>query len=298
MHLNTLDVQLTPRKESKVYHLQINQSALDILSLILEFKIATSWQISRFLIHKDQNTYIYLKLRRMWQAELLESFKAYSGSRAGMPVYYMLGKKGLHLLQEKGLYSKNQIKNYPKAKTLLSWGLFKHEAQIVELASLEAKNNSPNLSIAFKGEDTSQKRELLSDKNIEALTPDYIATYSHNQNQYPVYSEFERTTKSKEALLKKVERYQNFFTFEQRQKTMIRIIFQTPAMEQTFWLTLLLNKPSLLQSLKILTTNLSLIENYQSFIDAVYASSNTIKLSKDGRLKVDIQERIKLFPFL
>lgn len=298
MYLNTLDVQLTPRTDTKTYNIQINESVLNILSLIFEFKLATSWQISRLLIHKDQNTYIYLKLRRMWQAHLLESFKTYSGSLAGIPVYYMLSKKGLQILQEQGKYNTNQIRNYPKAKTLLAWGLFKHEAQVVELASMEAKNNSEHLSITFKGEDSSQKRELLSDKNVEAFTPDYFVCYTYDQATHFVYSEFERTNKSKEAMLKKIERYYSYLSYEQRKQITLRIIFQTQAMEASFWLNLLLNKPGLLQNLNILTTNLMLIEDYQSFIKPLYATSNTIRLNKEARLKVDIPQRAKLFSFL
>lgn len=293
--LNTLDVKLTPRDKTSNYNVQINDPTIDILSLIFEFKIATSWHLARFSTGKDQSTYLYLKLRRMWQAQLLESFKIFTGSAAGMPVYYMLAKKGLKILEETGKYSPSQIKNYPKAKTLLSWNLFKHEAQVVELASLEAKNNSKTLKISFKGEDTSQKHELLSDKNIEALTPDYTVYYTFPQANRLVLSEFERTIKSKEAVLKKIERYQRYLTPEQRADTTIRIIFQTEGMEQAFWLNLYLNKPTLLESLKIYSTNLSLIKAFDDFLEPIYASAKTVTLSKPGRLKVDTSKRTKLF---
>ena len=293
--LNTLEVKLTSRKETSEYNVQINQATLEILSLIFEFKIAASWHVARFLTQQDQSTYLYLKLRRMWQAQLLESFKIFTGSAAGMPVYYMLGKKGLKILGEKDKYSRNQIKNYPKAKTLLAWSLFKHEAQVVEMASLEAKNSSKNIVITFEGEDTSQKHELLSDKNVEALTPDYTVHYKFGEMERIVHSEFERTAKSKEAILKKIERYQKYLPMEQRSTATIRVIFQTEGMEQSFWLNLFLNKPSLLQNLRIYTTHLSLLKDYQDFLKPTYASAKTVKLSKPGRLKVDMSQRIKLF---
>ncbi len=297
MYLNTLDVSLNPRTEVDSYNLKINESALDILGLVLEFKVATSWHISRFLTQKDQSKYIYTKLRRMWKAGLLESFKVYSGSLAGIPVFYMLSKTGLKILEEQGKYDPELLRIYPHAKSLLSWGLFKHEAQVVELASIEIKNKSSNLSILLKGEIVSQGRELLSNKNIEVLTPDYTVLYTLGQNTYCIYSEFERTVKSKEAMLKKLERYISYLNSEQRKAVTLRLIFQTPNMEQSFWVNILSNQPSLLQKLRIVTTNLSLLESHTQFLEPVYLSEASIRL-KGRPFKIGGSERIKLFSFL
>src|SRR3989338_7242487 len=197
MFLNTLQVVLKQRQEdANIYHLRITPAILDILFLIFEFKIATSWHISRFLVQKDQDKYIYFKLRKMWEVGLLESFKVYAGTTWGMPVYYMLSKDALDLLKEQGKYDPTMLKNYPKAKTLLSWGLFMHEAEVVELASMEAKNNSESLKITFSGEMNSGGYEFRSDKNIEVFPPDYTATYSIRTKVVPIYTEYERTLKS------------------------------------------------------------------------------------------------------
>ncbi len=298
MFLNTLDVKLNPRTEIDSYNLKINHSTLEILSLVFEFKVATSWHISRFLTQKDQSKYIYTKLRRMWKAGLLESFKVYSGSLAGIPVFYMISKTGLKILAEEGLYGAEELHAYPQAKTLLSWGLFKHEAQVVELASLEAKNKSKSFNITFKGEVSSGNRDFLSNKYIEVLTPDYTALYQISSVTQSVYSEFERTLKSKEAILRKIERYVQYLTPEARANKTLRFIFQTPQMEQLFWMNVLSNKPELLQKLKVLSTNLTLLHDYKQFLEPIYLSEQTVKLLKDGRLKIDTSERIKLFAFL
>jgi hypothetical protein len=298
MYLNTLDVKLTPRPESPSYNLKVNESTVEMLCLVFEFKVAAGWHISRFLVQEDQNKYIYLKLRRMWLAGFLESFKVFSGSLAGIPVFYMLSKAGLKILAERGKYSEAELHTYPNAKTLLSWGLFKHEAQVVEIASLEVKNKSKNLNITCKGEVSSLSRELMSNKNIEVLSPDYIVLYQMGSVEQLVYTEFERTIKSKEAMLKKIARYLRHWTSEERSSKTLRFIFQTPQMEQLFWLNLLSNQSGLLQKLKILTTNLSLLQDYKQFLEPVYLSEQTVRLLKHGKLTIDPTERIKLFAFL
>lgn len=295
MYLNTIDVKLTPRKEEDSYNLEINESTLDTLALILEFKAATSWHISRFLTGKDQSKYIYTKLRRMWKAGLLESFKVYSGTLAGIPVFYMLSKSALKLLEEKGRYQPSQLQTYPEAKTLLSWGLFKHEAQVVELASMEVKNRSDNFEIMIKGEISSVSRDLMSNKSIEVFTPDYTVWYKTPSTYQCIYTEFERTIKSKEAVLRKIERYLSYLGVDERKDKTLRFIFQTPVMEQAFWLNLISNGSTFLQKLRIITTNLSLLDTHNRFLEEIYLSDKTVKLIKNGSLKVDTAERIKLF---
>lgn len=298
MYLNTLEVTLTSRTKNPSYRLQINQGAFDILSIIFEFKLGTGWHISRFLAQKDKSKYLYFKLRRLWESELLESFKVYAGSITGMPLYYMLSKKGLTILAEQGMYDKTLIKNYPKAKTLLSWGLFKHEAEVIELASLEAMNISKSLSITFKGEMNSGGYDFRSDKNIEVFTPDYTATYTFDDEVVPVYTEFERTNKSKDALLRKIERYVQYLNREHREESILRFIFQTPRMEESFWLRLLSDKAYFLNTVKVVTTNILLFDNPTKFLEPIYASERTLRLTQNGRLSANITTRIKLFPYL
>lgn len=295
MYLNTLDVKLTPRNEEDSYNLEINESTLDTLALILEFKAATSWHISRFLTGKDQSKYIYTKLRRMWKAGLLESFKVYSGTLAGIPVFYMLSKAALKLLEEQGRYKPSQLQTYPEAKQLLSWGLFKHEAQVVELASMEIKNKADNFEVNIKGEISSLSRDLISNKNIEVFTPDYTVWYKTPTTHQCIYTEFERTIKSKEAILRKIERYLGYLGVDDRKDKTLRFIFQTSAMEQAFWLNLISNGSTFLQKIRIITTNLSLLDTHKRFLEEIYLSDKTVKLIKQGSLKVDTTERIKLF---
>jgi len=298
MNFNTPGVKLTPRTPGVNYPLKLNQSALDILSLIFEFKLAAAWHISRFLTQETRVKYIYLKLRRMWQAGYLESFKVHSETLLGFPVYYMLSKKGLTILAEQYLYPRSQLSGYPSPKTLFSPHLFKHESAVVELASLEAQNKTKDLDIKFKGEFSSQGQNILSDKTVEALTPDYTVIYMAKEKEKLVYTELERTQKSKMAQTRKIERYINFLDFEQRQTVVLRLIFQTPGMEQSFWLNALTNLPGL-HTIKIITTNLSLLQTYEKFLGPIYSSEQTVKLARfAGRMTVDASEHIKLFEFL
>ncbi len=293
-----MEIQLNPRKETKIYNLKLNQSTLEILGLVFEFKIAASWHIARFLSQRDQSKYIYLKLRRMWQAGYLDSFKLFSGSLAGIPIYYTLSRSGLKVLAQNNLYSPSQLAKYPSPKILFSSGLFEHEKQIVELASLEAKNQTMDLGIKFKGEIASQGTDFMDDKTIEALTPDYTVFYTHANQTEIVYSELERTQKSKLAMLRKVERYKNFLKQEQIKNRTLRIIFQSPEMEQSFWLNIYTNRPQLLNTLRITTTNTLLLKDQHKFVDEIYATRETVKLSKPVKLMVDTSRRIKLFDFL
>lgn len=295
MLLNTLDVKLTSRTGINLYNLEINNSTLEILALILEFRLASACHIARFISQKERTRHIYAKLRRMWQAGLLESFKVLSDDK--YTLFYMLSKKGLRLLVEANLCGLQQLKNYPKPKNLLSWGLFKHEAQIVEMASLESLNKSSQLDISFKGEDSSRSQDYMSDKSVEALTPDYTVIYQTATAEYKIYTEFERTRKPNAALLNKIQRYLDFITPENFGVSTLRLVFQTPSMENSFWLNIFLGRASLLK-LNIVTTHLGLIFGARQFLEPIYASESTVKLNKDSQLKTDTSQRIKLFNFL
>jgi hypothetical protein len=298
MYLDTLEVRLTPRTEEDSYNLQLNEAALDILSLVFEFKVLTAWQIARFLGHKDQSKYLYLKLRRVWQAGLLESFKVYTGSRAGMPVYYMLSKRGLKLLAEKGKYHPMLLKSYPQAKTLFSWGIFRHEIQVAELASQEVKNGSKSFAIACKGEASSVAHDFRSEKSVEVFTPDYTVFYRMGGLEKRIYTEFERTSKSTENMGRKIERYLLHLDQKDREHTTLRFIFQNPQMEQAFWRNAFLHQAGFLQKLRVLSTNLNLLSSHEHFLEPIYVSEHTAKLTKEGSLGVDLSERTKLFSFL
>jgi hypothetical protein len=65
-------------------------------------KLASSCHIARFITGRDQTKYIYRKLRFIWRAGLLESFKVLSGDTYSL--YYMLSKRGLAILLENGLW--------------------------------------------------------------------------------------------------------------------------------------------------------------------------------------------------
>ncbi len=291
MYLNTLQVALKSRNENaKAYNLQITQGILDILFFIFEFKIATSWHISRIFIQKERDKYIYFKLRKMWEVGLLESFKVYAGSGAGMPVYYMVSKKGLKFLREQKKYSGGQMKKYPKAKKILSWSLFIHAAQVVELASMEALIQSNSLKMSFKRE------EMVGE--YEVLSPDYTTTYTFNDKSFPIYTEVEQSNRSKGGVFGKIERHVRYIKQEQKNGTLLRIIFQTPAMEKSFWMELILGKPYFLSTLEIFTTNILFLNEPLQFCEPIYTTYRTVKLLREGRLILDTSHRTKLLAFL
>jgi hypothetical protein len=295
MSVNTLDVKLTPRTGEKQYKVEANAGTLKILNLILEFKLATACHISRFVSARDQSKYLYLKLRRMWQAGYLESFKVFSASIGGYALYYMLSKQGLKLLAKHGQCDTLRLENYPTAQTLMDWGLFKHEDQIVNLASLESKNQSTALNLSFSGESGSRSTDYKGGKTIEALSPDYIVVYKTAQRQQKVYTEFERTRKSNEALFDKIQRYFDYLSQKDFQTAILRLIFQTPAMELNFWLNIYKYHQARLLRLKILTTNLEFINGNENFLAPIYVSEDTVELVRGENLKAVIPQRIKLF---
>lgn len=296
MFIPKIEITVAPRKDAKPYALDINKNTLDILFLVFEFKIAAAPHIARFLHQPEQSKYLYLKLRRMWQAGLLESLQISVGSRQrGMPVYYMLSKDGLAVLGERLHLSSVHLKNYPTVASFIASGLFKHEAEIVELASLEAKNHSKNLAISFVGEAASLAREVRSDKRIEVLTPDYVVTYEMNDAAHRIYTEYERTNKSPVGMLKKIERYVRHLNSEETEHATLRIIFDSENMEASFWLNILLNKPRLLRGLRIVTTNTTLTQTPEQFFESIYATKNTVDLKRDGRVTADLSERVRLF---
>lgn len=297
MSSHTLRIKLTPRTGIGSYNVKLTPATLEILALIFEFKLAASWHITRFLSQKERSRYTYTKLRRMWQSGLLESFKLFTGSLAGVPLYYILSKQGLKLLGKQGLYEPSQLQTYPQPKTLLSWRLFEHEAEIVNLASLESLNKTNNLNIMFKGEMSSKLLDYMNDKHIEVLTPDYTVVYKLAQGSQIIYTEFERTYKSHEAMLNKIQRYYDFFSPQDNKKFILRLVFQTVGMEKAFWLNIFTNRPTLLR-LNIVTTNVTLILGHKDFLKPIYASESTVDLTKVNRLKTEISYRIKLFNFL
>ena len=287
---------ITPRIDSESYNIQLNQSALDILSLLFEFKIAASWHIARFSMKKDDSKHIYFKLRRMWKAHLLESVKV--SFIPGMPVYYFLSQKGRDALHVRGTYTKELLSSYPQFKNILHKTTFEHDSQVTELASREVRNASDSLRITFKGELNSGFHDYRSDKNIEVFTPDYTVLYTVGDREFCIYSEFERTPKSKEAMVRKIERYLQHLSPQERENVTLRLIFQTPGMEQSFWLNMLGNNAHCLERIRIVTTNVLLLQRCEQFLEPVYTSKDSVQLTKYSNLAADTSARIKLFPFL
>ena len=288
------EISFTPRKETEKYSVQMNQSVVDILSVVFEFKLATSWQIGRFLAQKDNSKYLYLKLRRMWKAHLMESFKVPAGSA----VYYTLSRNGLQELEKRGMSDTVQARRYSPLRAISSSGLFEHEAQVVELASMEARNSSASFGITMKGETSSGSFDIRSSNSIESFTPDYTALYTIGARTFRVYSEYERAPKSKSAMAAKLERYSRHLNQEERSQSTVRFIFQTPNMERLFWRNIMENNAAVLEKLKIVTTNVSLLKRPEHFLEPMYAWAGGIKLKKVGRLEVEIGDRVKLFSFL
>lgn len=290
-----LNLILTPRSEKDVYAPDLNEATVNILSLIFEFKLATAIHIARFLGQKEVNRYLYTKLRRLWQGGFLESLQLYQGTRLGMPLYYMLSKEGLGVVTKHHHYDKLYLKTYPSPNTLISSGLFQHEAEIVELASLESLAASDKIKITFVGEVGSLIREARSDKRIEVLTPDYTVFYTANDVTETVYTEFERSNKSIGAMMRKIERYDRNLEPGEREHTTLRLIFDNERMERSFWLHLLLERSHLARNLRIVTTNLALAQTSEKFLKEIYATEDGIALKRDGRVLAEIGEREKLF---
>jgi len=298
---------LSPRTELSQYHLLFNDSTIKILKLLYEFKLATGWQLCRFMLQQDKNSYIYKKVNLMWQTGLLDSFKVYvHAGRFGNPLYYTLSKQGLDALHEFAHYEPGWLKGYPKPAEMLSLPNFPHEARIVELASQESINQPKDkrFTIDFFGEMMSKGRDYINDKIVEAFSPDYtvIYTFTKSGQEIRLHTEYERTRKSYRAILDKLNRYHNYFSYpnnkDDKKEFVIRFIFQTPGMERGFWLNLILNAPSR-SSMKIITTNLALITGSKDFTQTIYANYQAINLVKNPKLNVVIPyaKRLRLVEF-
>ena len=56
-----------------------------------------------------------------------------------------------------------------------------------------------------------------------------------------------------------------------------------------------MNKPHLAQNIRILTTNLILVQTSGQFLERIYATEAGVDLKREGRVIVDLVERVKLF---
>lgn len=122
------------------------------------------------------------------------------------------------------------------------------------------------------------------------FTPDYVVEYRIDGNlKATAFTEYERTPKSKEGLIKKVERYLFHIMWEDRPKYMLRFIFETEAMERAFWKTIIHA-----YNLFIVTTNLSLINTWQNFQEAIYATRQKVRLWNQDSVKLEIRDRMRI----
>ena len=125
-----------------------------------------------------------------------------------------------------------------------------------------------------------------------------MATYAYNGKEFSVYTEYDRTKKSKDAMIKKIDRYLVHLDYEQQKAALLRIIFETEQMEKSFWRHVLCEQPELLQTLKIYTTHVQLLSVSEQFREPVYATEETVEFVQGNKLTADTSKRIKLFYFL
>lgn len=296
--MHNTGITISPRTKSNAYNVRLNQTTFDILSSIFEFKLLIIPQLVRLVTPKRNTAYLYRKLHQMWSAGLVEAYKVQASTSFGTPIYYGLGKRGLALLEQHGKYSPVEIAKYPQTKSLLRLDTFAHDIQVAELASMEMLNATPEFNIALKGETSSLAYDWMSDSNVEVFTPDYTAIYAKEDHRTTVYTEFERTPKSKEALFRKIKRYLLHLEHGERKNIVIRFIFQTPSMERNFWLTMILDSPSLLRSLPLVTTNLTCIADHAGLLAPIYATHESVQLVRRGKVDVDLSRRVKLLPWI
>ncbi len=296
--MHNTGITITPRTTSNAYNVRLNQTTFDILSFLFEFKLLGVRELTRVLQPKRNTKYIYRKLGQMKSAGLIETHQMPRATSFGTPVYYMLEKRGLKLLEEHGKYSRFEIAKYPKTTALLRLDTFAHDIQVGELASLEAINATESLHISMKGEAASLAYDWRSDSNIEVFTPDYTALYEKDGNCITIYTEFERTPKSKQALFRKIKRYLLHLESEARKNCILRFIFQTPAMERNFWLTMVIEGSQYVQSLSLATTNMTLLSDHAQFMSPIYSTDDSMRLVRRGRVEAVLSRRVKLLPWI
>lgn len=271
---------------------------LEILSYIFEFKLATACHLSRFVRHMEYDEHLAAALSVMWRGGYLVRTMAQAGNPVRRHAFYLLARDGLAELRDAGLHPMEHLERYPRAEPFLASANLRHEVAITELSSMESLIAEPGLSLDFSGELSSLGHERKSGYAVEVFTPDYVVRYAAGNKEYPVYTEYERTRKSPEVLVKKMEHYAYRLQRDERGAAVVRCIFETADMEGVFWSALLARMPQLLGQLRVMTTNLGLIEESRDFLMPIYASGTNVRLGDDRRAHIDPAARAKLFPFL
>lgn len=301
---NTFQPTLERRPEGVVApRYRLNESVVQILKLINDFKLLQNMHIARFVSGREKDANLARKLRTLWLDGMVERFKVYSGSIAEMKYYYILSKKGADFLRELGKYEDTRIqsKKFSKGKEI-NWNLFGHDSWVADLASFESLLRSDELEIDFLGELACVEYEEVAGKVKEALSPDYLTIFTHRGDEYHVYTEFERTHKSHEKKLRKLNAYANFFGKHGLTDT-IRFVFLNEKMEFNFWASLMKKNPAVLVGLNIYSTNLERIQEVEDLKEPVYIRVNesNMPLERVGavrRVSRDKYNPVKLFEWM
>lgn len=267
--LNTAGV-VFEKREDEAPNFVITDYDLKLLKLVNEFRLATTYQLSRFVKQKESNIYLYRRLKTLWLNKVFERFKVYQGSLAGMPYYYVLGSAGINLLKQLPDYDNDKIKGHKHSTRIINWQNFMHNSMLTEIASHEAMLNSQDsVKVMFKGELGSIVYDEDHPKRFELIAPDFMSLYVSGKHGFVIYSEFERTYKANAKKKKKIKNYQDYLEGREG-KHYVRFIFPTEKMELGYWTHLLKNEPSLIKSLNLVSTNLETIQNGESFADKIY----------------------------
>ncbi|MCA9308177.1 replication-relaxation family protein [candidate division WWE3 bacterium] len=265
--LNTAGVSFEQRKGNKP-KIVLTESDWKMMQIVNEFRLATVPQITRLLKHNEQTIYTYRRMHALWLNGYFERFKVYAGSIAGMPNYYVLGKEGVAVLRGSSEYDSVIVKGHSRSRKIINWQSFQHNCMLTEIASTEALINDSSLSVMFRGELGSVELDE-SNNRVKLISPDFTSLYQTKNTEFILYTEFERSYKENDYKVKKLNTYKKYLG-EDTYGVFIRFIFPTETMELGFWVHTLKNHTKLLKSLPILSTNLEMLTNPQSFKENIY----------------------------
>lgn len=304
--LNTSHIKFEQRKEKDILksNIRITNSDIELLSYIGEFKVLSNIHICRLKKHVDKRIqFISERLRVLWIMGLIERFRIYTGENANvnnMPLLFVLSEDGAKALVEHKGYTYDQLKYFKYADKLFEWGLFNHEIDTANIASMEACIKDEDFNIELRGEEYNKVTELIHGKIKEVFTPDYSSCYKFKNNNtiVTIYNEIERGYKTFSIKTEKLERYYDHLQKTNRLSSPIRLFFINENIEASFWKTIILDKGLKIRQLNIYTTNFQLIKGSESFLDKIYFKIQSVNVDRSSNGVVEINKqkstRVKL----
>ena len=285
---NSIDIKLEKRPEVISKTIKPTQQNLRILYFIFDFHTLTATQLARFTQKKIEPTrQLYRILRKMWLADIVDRIPILLEYNSNPEKFYCISKNGInylieHLTKEYQHIKVSQIKH---SRSYIRMTFMKHVYGVAEIASLEklAMNFQKNIEIKFMGSLTTKEHRTLNKKRVEVISPDFFSQYKTENKIIQIFTEYERSIKSKQYKIKKIEHYYEFLKKKNFTQT-LRFVFPTHTLEKNFWTYFIRVKPEYFNYINTISTNLEILKEPKNFFENIYLKvhRDTIFLRKQG----------------